>query len=565
MQFLEPVSDIANATWTLSGGSSVFDLIDETIAATDGDTTWIQSNVLSSTFTVALSAGAAPSDLSQVVISVRCRRAGTAAGFGTCSIELLEGATVRSSSTISPTAATYATRTWTVSSTDAATIVDWTNLRIRMTVTVVQANFRISTIELSMPDASAHALAVSAGSFSLTGIGAAIKSGRKATATVATFSLTGVATGLRSARTIASGTGSFSLAGVAVALKRGAQVAAGTGSFSLTGNATGLRAARSVVAGTGPFALSGVAVALKRAALLGAGAGSFTVTGNSTGLRRDARLASSVGSFALSGSDAALRAQRLMQIAAGSFSFTGQDASFGRGRAMPASTGVFTLSGADAALINARRLGAGTGSFSLTGVDAAVLRAAALRAVAATFALSGSDTSFVCARVLQAGTGLFVLTGNPIASLPAPSGGICSLLTVTDAVVSELNATPWPFAFETERVFQDTIELEQLDTLSVLVRCVKEVPKRLTRAKTIKGVVIDICVRIRPTTLDNASVDPYVEFLSAIRDHFDKAHLVDIPEAIVTKAIMKPAYSEPDLSGKRQYTGLVRLEVMDWR
>lgn len=127
------------------------------------------------------------------------------------------------------------------------------------------------------------------------------------TAASGSFTLTGVAVGLKVSRVMAAGSGSFSLTGQNVNLVYSPisgptyTLTANVGTFTLTGIATGLRVARKLPVTTGTFTLTGNAVGLAATRKLSAEPGSFTLTGYSVGLRAARKLPVSVGVFTLTG------------------------------------------------------------------------------------------------------------------------------------------------------------------------------------------------------------------------------------------------------------------------
>jgi hypothetical protein len=284
-------------------------------------------------------------------------------------------------------------------------------------------------------------------------------------------------------------------------------------------------------------------------------------------------VAGGTGGFSLSGVAAGLTSARSVPAEVGAFSLSGIAAGLTSSRTIPADVGAFSLSGNDAAFTAQRLLAAGVGSFALNGIDAALSTGRSLSADTGAFALTGIDAAIVYARVLLTSTGAFVLDGPAVVLTTSGEEvpGFSSMLAVADAIVSELNAGTWTKSFTSERVFTADIRIEEKGTLIVLVRGVSEKPRTVARGKKIKDVVIEIFATIRfPSTEDravptNADIDPYVEFLEELAGHFDKARLADIPAAFVESAKSLPSYDEKHLAERLQWTGVVSLEVADWR
>ena len=215
------------------------------------------------------------------------------------------------------------------------------------------------------------------------------------------------------------------------------------GSFTLTGQAAGLLTARVLPSSQGSFALSGQAAGLLLGAAVGAGYGAFSMAGQDATLSKTGAasftLTSDYASVSLSGQDAGLLAARALGAGYGGVAFTGQDATLTKtgsyslladyapislagqsagllaARVLAMAQGALALSGQAAGLLAARAVSAAQGAFTLTGQDAAVR--GGLKAVAdyGTFNLSGQDAAFVRARYLVAAVGGFDLTGQAAA------------------------------------------------------------------------------------------------------------------------------------------------------
>jgi hypothetical protein len=121
VQLLRPTSDITTGTWTPSTGASLFGVLDETPF---DDADFITTSA-SSICEVKYSAGTDP--VSSTGHIIRYRAKGTS---GTLTVSLYQGATLIATQT--PTLTTsYQTFTMTLSSGEANSITDYTDLRLR--------------------------------------------------------------------------------------------------------------------------------------------------------------------------------------------------------------------------------------------------------------------------------------------------------------------------------------------------------------------------------------------------------------------------------------------------
>ncbi len=236
------------------------------------------------------------------------------------------------------------------------------------------------------------------------------------TASSGSFTLSGQAATLTTARKVSCSAGSFALTGNAAGLASSRKVVAAAGTFTLTGNAAGLTLARSLVASAGAFTLTGQDASLEADRLVSASSGTFVLTGSDATLAKvgDYTLAGSAGVFTLDGQSAGLTASRTLTAADGEFDVVGNDAGLNLVRAVGASVGEFDLSGQDATPLAARVLTCSAGSFSLTGNQAALEKtgASVLAAGVGSFVLTGQSAGLASSRKLIAAAGAFSLAGN---------------------------------------------------------------------------------------------------------------------------------------------------------
>lgn len=98
-------------------------------------------------------------------------------------------------------------------------------------------------------------------------------------AAAGTFTETGVAAALTAQRRLTASAGSYALTGVATSLTLARKLTAAAAAFTHTGQAATLRAARSLTAGAGTFALTGIAATFRRALRLATEVRTYTLTG----------------------------------------------------------------------------------------------------------------------------------------------------------------------------------------------------------------------------------------------------------------------------------------------
>lgn len=156
--------------------------------------------------------------------------------------------------------------------------------------------------------------------------------------------------------TLTADQASFTLTGVATGVKAGRKFAAAVSAYTLTGNATALRAARKLTAAQATYTLSGVNVTLTYSGAVGstytltADPSAYVLTGIATGLKAARKFAAAQATFTLSGQATTLRAGRKLTAAARSYALTGVAANFLRAYALRTETAAYTIVGTDVTL-----------------------------------------------------------------------------------------------------------------------------------------------------------------------------------------------------------------------
>lgn len=106
---------------------------------------------------------------------------------------------------------------------------------------------------------------------------------------------------------ITASVGSFSLTGIAALLKIALTITASVGSFVLSGIASNLKRGFGIVASAGSFVLSGIDLILKSSRTMSASVGTFTLTGIESTFKRGYGFIVEMGNFLLTGQNAILR------------------------------------------------------------------------------------------------------------------------------------------------------------------------------------------------------------------------------------------------------------------
>lgn len=263
--------------------------------------------------------------------------------------------------------------------------------------------------------AVAYTLAVDSGSFSVTGTAATLKSARKVTAAAAAYTVTGTAAALKAGRKLVVDAGAFAWTGSAATFRRDLRATADIGAFSVTGTAAGLLYARRFAVDAGAFTWTGTAAALLKGFPLFVDAGAFTWTGTAATLRKDSKLALDAGAFTWTGTVATFRRDLRLTVDVGAFSVSGQAAALALMRRLTADVGAFTWTGTAAALTLSRRLVADAGAFTWTGTVATLRKDSILALDVGAFTWTGTAAGLLYARRFVVDAGAFTWTGTAAA------------------------------------------------------------------------------------------------------------------------------------------------------
>lgn len=167
--------------------------------------------------------------------------------------------------------------------------------------------------------------------------------------------------------TVAVTAGSYAVTGATATLTAHRQLTATAGSYSVTGSAATLHFTRTVTAQSGSYAVTGSPVTLLAHRVLSASAGGYSVTGASATLLVAHHLAATPGTYTVTGDPVALAVQRVLAAQTGSYAVTGSDATLLLGFTMALAPGAYTLTGNDATLLAERVLALAAGSYAVTG------------------------------------------------------------------------------------------------------------------------------------------------------------------------------------------------------
>lgn len=138
------------------------------------------------------------------------------------------------------------------------------------------------------------------------------------------------------------------------------------------------------------------------------------------------------------------------------------------------------------------------------------------------------------------------------------------ILDIADAVVAELNNTPFSLPFTAERHYRPRYDLAEMTTLRVSVVPRSSEAQGLNRELDGYDYVIDIAVQQR-TDMSQAALDALMTLAEEIADHFREHSLTTYPDARCTEVRHEPVYAFEHLDELRQFTSIVTLTYRVWR
>jgi hypothetical protein len=132
---------------------------------------------------------------------------------------------------------------------------------------------------------------------------------------------------------------------------------------------------------------------------------------------------------------------------------------------------------------------------------------------------------------------------------------------LAQAVADELNNTTFSQAFTATWSYRPRFELSEMATLHVTV-----VPKSIEftagdRRRDQVVVQLDIAVQKRLEDETPEEIDPLMELVHELADHFRRKRLATQPSAVVRQIRNEPIYAVEHLDQLRQFTSLLTLEL----
>ena len=140
------------------------------------------------------------------------------------------------------------------------------------------------------------------------------------------------------------------------------------------------------------------------------------------------------------------------------------------------------------------------------------------------------------------------------------------LIELADAVVAELNATTWSWAFTAKRTYRPRFDLKELATLRVSVVPVVSSTEITGRSSTEVAPAVDVAVQKQVTGPDDtATIDRLMGLLQEVQDYFlgGGLTLASGPQAACIGCVQvsgaEAGYVVKHLDELHAFTGIVRL------
>jgi hypothetical protein len=139
-----------------------------------------------------------------------------------------------------------------------------------------------------------------------------------------------------------------------------------------------------------------------------------------------------------------------------------------------------------------------------------------------------------------------------------------TIIAIADAVTAELNGTSFSQSFVAQRSYVPTYDMQSMNDLKVTV-----VPKSLSsvsldRSRDSYDYQIDVAVQRKSLPQPDA-VDPLMELVEEIADHFRSNPLASYPGARFMNVENAPVFAPDHLQELRQFTSVLTLTFRLWR
>ncbi len=128
---------------------------------------------------------------------------------------------------------------------------------------------------------------------------------------------------------------------------------------------------------------------------------------------------------------------------------------------------------------------------------------------------------------------------------------------IADAVTAELNSDDFGITFTAQRLYQPLFELADMKDLHVTV-----VPRGVAihsggRSHNHHDYQIDVAVQKKFDSESPVELDPLMDLVQAVADHFRLQRLSSYPDAMWLKTENVPIYAQEHMEQLRQFTSII--------
>ncbi|MEX2670923.1 MAG: hypothetical protein WD294_02310 [Phycisphaeraceae bacterium] len=136
---------------------------------------------------------------------------------------------------------------------------------------------------------------------------------------------------------------------------------------------------------------------------------------------------------------------------------------------------------------------------------------------------------------------------------------MAAIVTLADAVVTQLNAATFDPTVTAERHYRPRVELGDVEDVRVTV-----VPKAIRTTAATRGAAshegqIDIAIQQRLSDETAAAIDPLMDLVQQIADQLLHRRLDAMPQALCVRLTNEPIYAVDHLDELRTFTSVLTV------
>jgi hypothetical protein len=134
---------------------------------------------------------------------------------------------------------------------------------------------------------------------------------------------------------------------------------------------------------------------------------------------------------------------------------------------------------------------------------------------------------------------------------------VSTAVTITDAVVSAINAGTYSQPVQAQRLHQPSFTLDELKDLHVSVVPRSVQVSAASRDTSMYDVAVDVGVQKKVSS--DQEIDGLLDLVEEIGDHLRLKRLPDVPEAAWVSLAHEPVVAAEHLDQHRQFTSIITV------